>query len=347
MTDQGSMRNLIGVVAIGRNEGDRLKKCLRSAKEQVEHVVYVDSGSTDDSVEFAKSIGVEVVNLDTSVPFTAARARNEGVKQLISDCDSLEYVHVLDGDCEFRDGWMQIAFDYIHSDEKIAVVCGRRRERFPDETKYNRLCDLEWDTSIGQARSCGGDALFLLKAFNEVNGYNPTVIAGEEPELCVRIRGLGYSVHRIDHEMTYHDAAMTRFGQYWQRAKRAGHAYAQGADMHGAPPERHNVKQARSALVWGFVMPLLAIGFAWWTFGASILFYGMLLILQFWRIRKGELGRGRNTQDANLMALFVLVAKYPQANGVLLYWYRKILKKQATLIEYKDTDGLAVGGDHA
>ena len=347
MDETNELRSEIGVVAIGRNEGERLKKCLRSAKEQVEHVVYVDSGSTDGSIEFAQSIGVDVVNLDTSIPFTAARARNEGIKRLKEQSDALKYVHVLDGDCEFRDGWMQTAYDFIRECQSAAVVCGRRRERNPDGTKYNKLCDLEWDTPIGLARSCGGDALFLLEAFDEVGGYNPSVIAGEEPELCVRIRGLGYTVHRLDHEMTYHDAAMTRFGQYWQRAKRAGHAYAQGADMHGKPPEKHNVKQTRSAVVWGLIMPVLAIGLAWWTYGISILLYGALLIVQFWRIRRGELKRKRSGKEANLMAIYVLIAKYPQANGVLLYWYRKLMKKQATLIEYKDAEGLATGGDHA
>jgi glycosyltransferase involved in cell wall biosynthesis len=45
--------NDVAVVAIGRNEGDRLKACLRSVVDVAALVVYVDSGSTDDSVAFA------------------------------------------------------------------------------------------------------------------------------------------------------------------------------------------------------------------------------------------------------------------------------------------------------
>lgn len=335
MSDQNDLRTCVGIVAIGRNEGDRLKRCLESSVAQTDQVVYVDSGSTDDSVAFAESIGVEVVNLDTSIPFTAARARNEGIARLVERWNDVEFVHVLDGDCEFQEGWIQIAYDFICAHEKVAVVCGRRRERHPEDSKYNRMCDLEWDTPIGQARSCGGDALFLLKAFDEVGGYNPSVIAGEEPELCVRLRGKGYTVHRLDHEMTLHDASMTRFSQYWKRAKRAGHAYAQGADMHGAPPERHNVKQTRSAIVWGLIFPIVAIALAWWTLGISIVVYILMVCLQGWRIRSGQLKIGRSKADASLLGFYIMIAKHAQASGVVLYWYRKLLKKQATLIEYK------------
>ena len=338
MGEQKDIKVLVGVVAIGRNEGDRLKRCLRSGKAQTDRVVYVDSGSTDDSVAFAESIGVEVVNLDTSIPFTAARARNEGIARLVERWGDVEYVHVLDGDCEFVDGWIGIAYDFICAHESAGVVCGRRRERSPEASRYNLMCDLEWDTPIGEARSCGGDALFLLKAFDEVGGYNPSVIAGEEPELCVRIRGKGYTVHRLDHEMTLHDASMTKFSQYWKRAKRAGHAYAQGADMHGAPPERHCVKQTRSAVVWGLVFPILAIGLAWWTLGVSIVVYLLLVCAQTWRIRSGQIKVGRSKRHASLLAVYIMIAKYAQASGVLLYWYRKVMKKQAVLIEYKGAE---------
>lgn len=325
----------VGVVAIGRNEGERLKRCLRSAIACTDRVVYVDSGSSDGSIAFAESIGVEVVNLDTSAPFTAARARNEGVERLTQKWPDLAYVQVLDGDCELQTDWVAAAHAFMQTHDKAAVVCGRRRERHPEASVYNRICDLEWDTPIGVARSCGGDALFLLSAFSEVGGYNPTVIAGEEPELCVRIRALGYEVHRIDREMTLHDAAMDRFSQFWKRAKRAGHAYAQGAHMHGAPPERHGVKQTRSALVWGLAMPALAILGAYWTYGGSVLLYLLLMLAQGWRVRRGERRRGRSSRDATTLALFIMVAKFAQAGGVLLFHYRRLTGQQATLIEYK------------
>ncbi len=335
----------VGVVAIGRNEGERLKRCLRSALACTGRVVYVDSGSTDASAAFAESVGARVVQLDTSVPFTAARARNEGVARLLDEWPSLAFVQVLDGDCELQPGWIRTAHAFMAQHPAAAVVCGRRRERSPGASVYNRLCDLEWDTPVGQARSCGGDAMFRLSVFKDVGGYHPGVIAGEEPELCVRVRASGHEVHRLDHEMTLHDASMTRLGQFWKRAKRAGHAYAQGADMHGAPPERHGVRQTRSALVWGLALPLLALGGAYWTRGGSVALFLLLACVQAWRIRRGELGRGRSRREATLLGVFIMIAKPAQASGVLLYWFRKLTGRRATLIEYKNAGPPQAAGD--
>ncbi|MEM1445445.1 MAG: glycosyltransferase family A protein [Planctomycetota bacterium] len=249
-----------GFVAIGRNEGERLHACLRSC---VKHaglpgdVVYVDSGSTDGSVAFAESLGVSVVALDMNRPFTAARARNEGWRRLLEIAPGSEFVQFLDGDCELRDEWVETAKAALESNEKLAVVCGRRRERFPGASIYNRLCDMEWDTPIGEAKYCGGDALFRESALREVGGYDDTLIAGEEPELCVRLRMADWMIERLDAEMTWHDAAMTEFGQFWKRSKRAGHAYAEGNAKHGGPPMHHWDKEVKSIAWWGIRLPAI------------------------------------------------------------------------------------------
>src|SRR5690349_9304100 len=147
----------IGVVAIGRNEGERLRACLVSARRDCNAVVYVDSGSSDDSLSLARSLGVHVVELDLSIPFTAARARNEGFAKLKQVDPQIEFVQFVDGDCEIIAGWIERARTQLAAMPKAAVVCGRRRERFPDASIYNRLCDMEWNTPIGQTKSCGGD----------------------------------------------------------------------------------------------------------------------------------------------------------------------------------------------
>ncbi len=133
----------------------------------------------------------------------------------------------------------------------VAAVAGRRRERHPEQTIYNRLADLEWDSPIGEAKYCGGDVLTRGDAFRQVGGYNPALIAGEEPDLCVRLRQHGWIILRIDAEMTLHDIAMTRFSQWWKRSERGGFAFAQGVAMHGRPPERHWVHELRSTILWG------------------------------------------------------------------------------------------------
>ncbi|RYI23340.1 MAG: glycosyltransferase, partial [Acetobacteraceae bacterium] len=215
----------VGAVIIGRNEGARLIACLASFPIWVRPLVYVDSGSTDGSAEAARAAGADVVALDMALPFTAARARNEGFARL-RELGTPELVQFVDGDCKVQQGWVEAAVEFLDARPKVGVVCGRRREIRPELSVFNRLCDGEWDTPVGEAKACGGDALMRVKAVAEVGGYDAGLIAGEEPELCVRLRRAGWTVWRIDREMTLHDAAMTRMSQWWKRTRRGGHAFA-------------------------------------------------------------------------------------------------------------------------
>lgn len=297
----------VGLVAIGRNEGQRLRACLEAARAHGLAMVYVDSNSTDDSVALAKSLGAEVVQLDLSIPFTAARARNEGVARLLQMRPKLEFIQFVDGDCELRPDWIADALTAFAAKPKAAVICGRRRERYPDASRYNALADMEWNTPIGQALSSGGDALIRRTAFEEVKGYNPAVIAGEEPEMCVRLRERGYEIWRIDAEMTLHDAAMTRFGQWWKRTIRGGHAYAEGYHRHGAPPERFNRREVISNYVWAIAWPL-------WP----------LLWVKIYRSSKSA-----------QYATFTTLAKWPMALGQLKFQWHRLRGKKSQIIEYK------------
>jgi len=324
----------IGIVAIGRNEGERLERCLRSVAGRVAAVVYVDSGSTDGSVELARSLGADVVELDLSIPFTAARARNEGFRRLREIAPDIRFVQFVDGDCEVACGWLETAHQALTGDDALAVVCGRRRERFPHLSIYNRLCDLEWDTAIGEARSCGGDALIRIDAFEQVQGYDASLIAGEEPEMCFRLRAHGWRIRRLDAEMTLHDAALTRFGQWWKRAVRAGHAAAEGAWRHGLSPERFNVRRVARALGWGLVLPAGSFVLAWASGGLSLLLL-LAYPLQWMRVYRAERRRGRPERDARLSALFTLLDKFAQTAGAWRFARGLATGNRSGLIEYK------------
>lgn len=321
----------IGVVVIGRNEGVRLERCLASLVGAAQQVVYVDSGSTDGSVAMARGLGVEVVALDMAQPFTAARARNEGFSCLQRLHPEICYVQFVDGDCEVSPGWLAKAQAFLDQHLAFAVVCGRRRERFPQRSIYNLLCDLEWDTPLGEAKACGGDALMRVAAFVAVTGFRPDLIAGEEPELCVRLRAAGWKVWRMDAEMTLHDAAMTRFGQWWQRTLRAGHAFAEGAFLHGAPPERHWLRESRRAWLWGLGLPL-AIVLACLMLGWS----GLLLLLVYpLQIMRLALKGARSARENWLQAFFLVLGKFPEMFGQLKFLLRRVGAGTTTLIEYK------------
>jgi glycosyltransferase involved in cell wall biosynthesis len=339
MTDQ--LRNLVGVVAIGRNEGTRLERCLDSVIGKVAGVVYVDSGSTDGSVQMARDRGAEVVELDLSTPFTAARARNAGVQRLVEQHPGITYVQVVDGDCELVDGWLEVAFNTMQTQPDIAVACGRRRERDIEFSVYNRITDMEWNTPPGEAEACGGDALIRLSAFQQVDGYDESLIAGEEPEMCLRMRRNGHRVLRIDHEMTLHDAMISRFDQWWKRCVRCGYAYAEGHVMHGGSPDRYCVKEVRSDAMWVIVLPLIALGAAWFTWGISLLLVPLGYGVLWWRVRRWRRRRGDGGSDASLHGLSVVVGKFAEMQGMIRYWLGRMRGSKSAIIEYKAAGAVA------
>ncbi len=322
------MSDVVAVVAIGRNEGERLARCLESIPPSVHRKVYVDSGSVDGSVELARRLDAEVVELDMRVPFTAARARNAGVERVLQE-EGPTFVLALDGDCELDPEFIGRALRVMSEDPRVAVVCGRRREKRRDASIYNALCDMEWDTPIGEAKACGGDALIRLAAYGEVGGYDAAIIAGEEPEFCLRLRRRGWVVRRIDCEMTRHDAAMTSFGQWWKRAVRAGHAYAEMHRRHG-----HWRRDVRSAWFYGLFVPFLAVVAAPATSGLSLAVLAAHALL-YARVLRHRRNKGDSPRDAALYARFCVISKFAHVAGMARFVANRALGRRPAIIEYK------------
>lgn len=248
----------VGVVIIGRNEGERFERCLRSLVGGADRIIYVDSGSTDQSVAFAESFasqGIHVVRLDMTKPFTAARARNAGLDKLLEVAPQTQFVQFVDGDCEVRENWLEAGAKILSEEPTLAAVSGRLRERFPEKTLYNRLADLEWDRPPGEEKSCGGVAMMRVDVVRAAGGFDPTLIAGEEPELCARMRARGFRVWRLRDEMAWHDIDMTTRKQWLTRARRHGHAIIEVSYFKTPASRGLFAKQVRSAVVWGVAAP--------------------------------------------------------------------------------------------
>lgn len=323
----------IGVVVIGRNEGERLKACIRSFSVNALRIVYVDSGSNDHSIEFVQSQGFDTLALDMSIPFSAGRARNEGYRFLLNKYDDIEFIQFIDGDCEICDGWLSVASDYLLRHDNVASVCGRRKERCPENSVYNQLCDIEWNTPIGSAMATGGDFMCRKQALLDVDGFSPQVIAGEEPEMCFRMRQQGWRIERLDVEMTLHDAAMTTLSQLCKRYERSGHAYAQGFAMHGKSDEKYYRSDVSRILVWALCIPIL-IGVCVCVFGvlglSALLVYPLKIIQIFVR----EFHQ-KGVRLALAYAASLVLGKFPQMVGMVRFWKACFLDHQFQIIEYK------------
>ena len=322
----------LAVVAIGRNEGDRLRRCLDSVIGRAALVVYVDSGSSDGSLQLARQRGAEIVELDLATPFTAARARNAGWQRALERLPSLEFVQFVDGDCEVDPAWLGRALQFLRADPSIAAVAGLRRERHPDRSIYNLACDIEWNGPPGETQAIGGDSMMRITALQAAGGFDARLIAGEEPELCLRLRRLGWRIWRLADPMTLHDAAIHRFSQWWRRTMRAGYAFALGAHLHGSSPERHYIVERRRAWIWGAVLPLLAA-----VAGLMISPVAAVLVLaaypiQWLRLRQRSAGA---MPRPGVQALLLVVGKFAELAGQLKFMWNRATGSQARLIEYK------------
>jgi GT2 family glycosyltransferase len=318
----------VGIIVIGRNEGLRLRDCLASLGE-LSHTVYVDSGSTDGSQANAALAGAHVVNLDRAIPFTAARARNAGFEVLLQLWPDLHYVQFIDGDCTLDAAWIDAAKAILIEKGEIALVCGRMRERHPARSAYNAMCDREWNGPIGSILECGGNFLVRVACFQAVGGFRARLIAGEEPELCLRLREQNWQIWRLAREMALHDANILRFGQWWQRSVRAGHAFAEVSLLHRRSPRRIWRRNTLRALGWAAVAPTAMLGaqVSPW-FGVLLLAYPASLVRQ--AVRSGA-SRGSNWRDA----AFLVLAKFAETQGILRYHFLRLTRRASALIEHK------------
>lgn len=330
----------LGVVVIGRNEGERLARCLASVRA-VANRAYVDSGSSDRSVALALQEGMSVIELTEPPHFTAARARNAGIARILSSCPTTEFLQTVDGDCEVQEGWLAVALATLRADPRLALVFGRRRERYPGRSIYNALCDEEWNVPVGDAVGVGGDAMFRVAALRQVNFYNAAMIAGEDSELAMRLRKCGWRLRRIDSEMTLHDAAITSFAQWWRRIRRSGHGYAEMAHLHPDARQPDWPRTVRRIVFWGGLMPVatfsaallaLTIDERWWL--------AVLVLVLAWpanmlRLVRRERLQGVRPRVARATGILLMVGKLPQFLGVLGYYRDRLLRRASRLIEYK------------
>lgn len=320
----------VGVVVIGRNEGERLVRCLGSLGRYLDRTIYVDSGSSDGSPIVAKQMGAIVVPLDMRTPFTAARARNAGLDALMQRWPGIVFVQFVDGDCELDASWIEAAHAFLSGSQDVAIVFGRRRERYPEASIYNALCDREWNGTIGKALECGGDIFTRADLISKFGGYAGNLIAGEEPELCVRLREKGWIIWRLDCEMTLHDANIVRLSQWWRRSVRAGHAFAEVSLLHRSSPFGIWRLNTTRAVFWAFALPCSAIAGAF----ASLQLLTLLGLYPLQIVRLAS-RQGVWLKESWRNALFDVLGKFAELQGVAQFHVNRLLKRRRAIIEYK------------
>jgi hypothetical protein len=211
------------------------------------------------------------------------------------------------------------------------LVTGRLRERDRERTRYSRLADMEWDQPDGEIEACGGVALVRVEAFERVGGFAARLAAGEEPEMCFRMREQGYRLVRLQREMALHDMRIADFKGWWRRSVRSGRAIAAAISLHPWSRDPYCVRQWRqlaSVLAWGLALPAISLMVAVPTGGLSLILLGAYPAL-WWRIRRARTLKGDDPRDASLYATACLMGKLAQVVGILAAAWSLLHRRRA------------------
>ena len=331
-----SSKPTVSVVIIGRNEGQRLQRCIQSV--QAAHwdsmcydIWYVDSRSTDDSLARAQAMGVHTLVLPEG-PMCAAKARNLGWQTAKG-----AYILFLDGDTELHPDFVNRALQ-AWNDISLCAVWGHRRESNPQQSLYTKVLDLDWIYPAGITPYFGGDVLVRRIALQKVGGFDATLNAGEEPELCARLRGKGWKILHIDAPMTRHDLAVRSFKAYARRCYRSGIAYAEVTHRMQTLGDALWQHEARRDLVHGLLyvtaplLLLLAFAIHVWAGGLLVVLGAAVVLRSAWRCRARAAG---NVVLALEYAVHSHLQKIPAFFGQVAWKRAHARKQRLALVDYK------------
>ncbi len=321
----------IDCVIIGVNAEKTLASCISSIRaanypQSCLHIYYADGGSHDNSLAIAAEFtDVTILALNPEHP-TPGLGRNAGWK-----AGKSPLVHFFDSDTILHPDWLAQAVATIS--EGVAAVRGNRCEIFPRATLYNWIGSLEWNDQPGDVECFGGDVLIRRSVLEQSGGYDEVLVGGEDPELSRRIRHLGWRIIQLDQEMTRHDLAMTRFGQYWQRAYRSGYAFAAVTDRFSKQKTGFWFAEFRRILVRGGGCQILLsaalvslllfpeavpLALAMAISGLGLLFFPRLFRVGYFA-RDKQLSRS----DARIYAWHCSIVVLPDLFGLLRYYWGK------------------------
>ena len=307
------------VCVIGRNEGARLRAALSVVRDRGVRRVYVDSASTDDSVEIAQGYApdVDLVQIPVDEAGTASLGRNRGFEFFEREVGDFEFVQFVDGDCVLADDWLDTALAHMREHPDVGILAGRLREEYRERNVYHRLADMEWDTPTGDVEAVGGICMVRAEVFRAVGGQDAAVAQGEEAEFAQRVRDQGYRVVRLEDDMARHDIAMGEFAAWWRRTSREGQAVAEALVRNGLS-DRESRRDLASMLLWGATLPTTAAALALPSLGLSLgLLAGYPLL--WTRVRNYRLRQGDEARDASLYATATVLGKIANAAGVAKY----------------------------
>jgi glycosyltransferase involved in cell wall biosynthesis len=314
---------LLSFVVIGLNEAAHLAESIESLFQQgfdrreIE-ILYVDSESDDGSPEVARRAGVDRVLTIPRAIANAARARNAGLAEVRAP-----FVQFVDGDTRIEPDWGRIGVEALIADTTLVGVEGSLREKDPNASIYNAVCELDWPSSPGEIDYVGGNGLYRVAPLREAEGFDARMRVGEEPELGVRLRARGWKMRHIHAPMARHDLELFSLKEYLYRAYTGGKACALVVGATGGARHGYWSKRMWRTLALAFALsaPLvLALMLLLWNpLGAFVLASFSLLVFLLLAARKSRMQNHIDSRSGVSLAyaLHSYVSKIPAALGML------------------------------
>ena len=189
---------LLAVVVIGRNEEAYLDGCLEAARAAVApfgaEIVFVDSRSTDRSVDIARHNDVRIAEIGASASLCPALGRLIG-QQLTAS----RFVLFLDGDTEVDATWVRDGIAFLEAHHDVAGVSGRLREVYyadgrvvGEHADFFRVGDAPEDVD-----ELAGNAIYRRTTLEQVGSFNPFLSSYEEMDVAERARQAGFRIVRL------------------------------------------------------------------------------------------------------------------------------------------------------
>jgi N-acetylglucosaminyl-diphospho-decaprenol L-rhamnosyltransferase len=200
----------VSIIIVSYNTGDVIAACLNSLlsdRKYSTEIFVVDNASSDESVELIKN-NYPSVNLITNTENRGFAAANNQALQLCRG----NYVFFLNPDTIVKSGSIERAVEFMETHPQIGLAGTKivDQKGFIRETVAYQYPGQRYERTfpelIGFIASVSGASMFsLLSVIKKIGGFDEDYfLYGEEEDLCLRIRKLGFEIGYIENAVIVH-----------------------------------------------------------------------------------------------------------------------------------------------
>jgi len=216
----------VAVVIPNWNGAPDLPLCLDSLKEQTlnPHIIVVDNGSSDSSVELLEKQypSVEIIKLPKNRGF--AGGVNAGIAKALAD--SFEYIALLNNDAAADKNWLKSLVEYLDKNPKTGIVTSKIVDQH--NTHIDSTGDIytiwglafprgrgepvsdKYDDSTEIFGASGGASLYRAKMFEEIGLFDEDFFAYyEDVDISFRAQLAGWKIAFEPRAVVYHQIGAT------------------------------------------------------------------------------------------------------------------------------------------